>query len=101
MTAEFYERYEFSLEFLGVAAGKLPMTFGPKNRDGGERRLNVAVTRSRQELKVFSGIRAEDIDLGRSKQLGVRHLKNFLRCPGRDRITSRRCWVFGVDRVAI
>ena len=45
----------FSITFCRDAAGKLPMTFGAINRDGGERRLNVAVTRARRELKVFSG----------------------------------------------
>src|SRR5258708_39859716 len=66
------------MTFWRDAAGKLPMTFGAINRDGGERRLNVAVTRARRELKVFSGIRADDIDLDRSKATGVRHLKAFL-----------------------
>jgi very-short-patch-repair endonuclease len=68
----------FSITFCRDAAGKLPMTFGAINRDGGERRLNVAVTRARRELKVFSGIRADDIDLDRTKAMGVRHLKAFL-----------------------
>lgn len=30
------------------------MNFGPLNRDGGWRRLNVAVSRARYEMKVFS-----------------------------------------------
>ena len=68
----------FSITFCRDAAGKLPMTFGAINREGGERRLNVAVTRARRELKVFSGLRADDIDLDRSKTTGVRHLKAFL-----------------------
>jgi very-short-patch-repair endonuclease len=68
----------FSITFCRDAAGKLPMTFGAINREGGERRLNVAVTRARRELKVFSGIRADDIDLDRSRTTGVRHLKAFL-----------------------
>jgi very-short-patch-repair endonuclease len=76
----------FSITFSRDAAGKLPMTFGAINKDGGERRLNVAVTRARQELKIFSGIRAEDIDLSRSKQLGVKHLKNFLDYAARGAI---------------
>lgn len=68
----------FSITFSRDTAGKLPMTFGAINKDGGERRLNVAVTRARRELKVFSGIRADDIDLSRSKARGVKHLKAFL-----------------------
>jgi len=68
----------FSITYCRDAAGKLPMSFGAINNSGGERRLNVAVTRARRELKVFSGIRAEDIDLNRSKAVGVAHLKAFL-----------------------
>ena len=68
----------FSITYCRDAAGKLPMSFGAINNSGGERRLNVAVTRARRELKVFSGIRADDIDLNRSKAVGVAHLKAFL-----------------------
>ncbi len=68
----------FSITFSRDAAGKLPMAFGAINNNGGERRLNVAVTRARRELKVFSGLRADDIDLSRSKAVGVAHLKAFL-----------------------
>lgn len=39
----------FSITFCRDAAGRLPMTFGAINREGGERRLNVAVTRARRE----------------------------------------------------
>jgi superfamily I DNA and/or RNA helicase len=48
------------------------MNFGPLNRDGGERRLNVAVTRARQELRIFSSLRGEQMDLSRTKAAGVR-----------------------------
>jgi very-short-patch-repair endonuclease len=68
----------FSITFWKDAAGKLAMDFGALNRDGGERRLNVAVTRARQELVVFSGFTADQIDLSRTKALAVRHLKTFL-----------------------
>lgn len=67
----------FSITFSKDAAGKRTMDFGALNRDGGERRLNVAVTRARQELVVFSGFSADDIDTGRSKAVGVQHLKTF------------------------
>jgi hypothetical protein len=68
----------FSITFGPDAAGKLPLTFGALNRDGGERRLNVAVTRSRQLLLVYSSFKGEKIDAERSKKRGVRDLKNFL-----------------------
>ena len=68
----------FSVTFGPDVAGKLTMNFGPINGTGGEKRLNVAITRARRELHVFSSIRAEHIDLGRTRALGVQHLKNFL-----------------------
>lgn len=68
----------FSITFWKDPAGKLAMDFGALNRDGGERRLNVAVTRARQELVVFSGFTADAIDTGRSRGEAVRHLKTFL-----------------------
>ncbi|TPI28316.1 DUF3320 domain-containing protein [Mesorhizobium sp. B3-2-1] len=69
----------FSITFYRDASGKPPaMDFGALNRDGGERRLNVAVTRARQELIVFSGFTADQIDPSRSKAIGVQHLKTFL-----------------------
>jgi very-short-patch-repair endonuclease len=68
----------FSLTFTKDHDGRLSMAFGALNRDGGERRLNVAVTRARQELLVFSGMSADEIDLSRTKAKGVEHLKAFL-----------------------
>ena len=52
--------------------------FGAINGLGGEKRLNVAITRARRELHVFSSIRAEQIDLDRTRAVGVRDLKAFL-----------------------
>lgn len=68
----------FSITYGPDAAGNVAMNFGPLNRTGGERRLNVAVTRARHELRVFSTLRAEKIDLARTQALGVRDLKHFL-----------------------
>ena len=68
----------FSITFGPDAAGKIAMDFGAVNREGGEKRLNVAVTRAKSEFHVFSSISAEDIDLRRTKSLGVQHLKNYL-----------------------
>ena len=68
----------FSITFWKDAAGKLTMDFGALNRDGGERRLNVAVTRARRELIVFSGFTADKIDATRTKGVGTHHLKTFL-----------------------
>lgn len=68
----------FSICYGPDEAGKVSMNFGPLNRDGGERRLNVAITRAKHEVLVFSGLRADQIDLTRTRARGVRDLKQFL-----------------------
>tara|TARA_A100000171_G_scaffold53021_1_gene75483 strand:+ start:14422 stop:20340 length:5919 start_codon:yes stop_codon:yes gene_type:complete len=68
----------FSITFGKDLAGKLPMDFGAVNKQGGEKRLNVAVTRAKSEFHIFSSISAEEIDPSRAKGLGVQHLKNYL-----------------------
>jgi len=68
----------FSITFGPDLAGKLAMNFGALNSIGGEKRLNVAITRSRQELHIFSSITADKIDLSRTRATGVRDLKAFL-----------------------
>jgi len=60
------------------AEKKIELNFGPLNREGGERRLNVAVTRARQRLIVVSSIRARDINLGGSQARGLAHLRLYL-----------------------
>lgn len=59
-------------------AGKMAMNFGPINRDGGARRLNVAVTRARYALMLVASIEPEDIDLARSNSTGAKLLRNYL-----------------------
>jgi hypothetical protein len=58
--------------------GTLPHRFGPLNTAGGERRLNVAVTRAKQRMTVVSSFQADDVDPGRSSAEGVRLLRAFL-----------------------
>lgn len=59
--------------------GKLTMNFGPLSNEGGERRLNVLITRAKQRLEVFSSITADDIDLARVSQRGPAAFRTFLR----------------------
>jgi very-short-patch-repair endonuclease len=68
----------FSITYGPGIDGTMPMNFGPMNQQGGERRLNVAITRARQELRVFCSFRPEQMDLSRTQALGVRDLKHFL-----------------------
>ncbi len=68
----------FSVGYGPDEKGKVFMNFGPLNRDGGWRRLNVAVSRARREMVVFSTLRAEQIDLNRTQAEGVAALRAFL-----------------------
>ena len=68
----------FSITYGPDLAGAVSMNFGPMNREGGERRLNVAITRARHELRVFSSLKGKQMDLARTQALGVRDLKHFL-----------------------
>ncbi len=58
--------------------GKFALNLGPLNRDGGERRLNVAITRAKLSLDIVSSIRSEDIDLSGSRSRGALLLKQYL-----------------------
>lgn len=60
------------------SSGAMTMNFGPLGAEGGERRLNVLITRARRRCEVFSSITEDDIDLSRARGLGPRGLKTFL-----------------------
>jgi superfamily I DNA and/or RNA helicase len=68
----------FSVGYGPDKDGQVSMNFGPLNKVGGERRLNVAVSRARYEMKVFSTLLPEQIDERRTQAEGVLGLKNFL-----------------------
>lgn len=61
------------------AQGYLSMNFGPLANEGGERRLNVLMTRARDCCRVFSSLCADDIDLNRARSRGAAAFKTFLR----------------------
>ena len=69
----------FSVGYGPDKDGNVSMNFGPLNNRGGERRLNVAVSRARYEMIVFSTLRPEQIDLKRTQALGVEGLQKFLK----------------------
>ena len=68
----------FSITYGPDEAGHVTMNFGPLNRTGGERRLNVAMTRARSEMMVFTTMPPERIDLARTQARAVADLKHFL-----------------------
>ena len=68
----------FSIAFSPNKSGEVPLNFGPLNREGGERRLNVAVTRARRQVVVFCSFEPEQLRADRSASVGLRHLRAYL-----------------------
>jgi very-short-patch-repair endonuclease/DNA polymerase III delta prime subunit len=69
--------------FISIGYGRTPegtinLSFGPLNNEGGERRLNVLITRAKQRCEVFTNLTADDIDVNKTESEGVRALKEFL-----------------------
>ena len=73
------------------ASGYMAMNFGPLSNEGGERRLNVLISRAKRRCEVFASLRADDIDLARATGRGVRAFKTFLKFAetGRFAIAER------------
>lgn len=68
----------FSLGYARDASGRFRMNFGPLNQQGGENRLNVAITRSRQRMEVVSSVLPSDFRLDNLRYPGPRLLRDFL-----------------------
>src|SRR5262249_37162049 len=68
----------FSVGYGPDLAGNLTMNFGPLNREGGERRLNVALTRAREHVKILASFHPHDIDLSLTDANGVVLLRRYL-----------------------
>ncbi len=77
----------FSVCYGPDAAGRISLNFGPLNQLGGWRRLNVAVSRAREEMIIFSSMRYSMIDLSRTTSRGVAGLKAFLEFAEKGRTT--------------
>lgn len=79
----------FSVCYAPDESNKMSMNFGPLNRDGGWRRLNVAVTRARYEMHIFATLQADQIDLSRTSAEGVAGLKAFLQFAEKGQLAVR------------
>jgi len=58
--------------------GRVPLNFGPINNAGGERRLNVAITRARTQVVVFCSFSTSEFPAESSASVGLQHLKDYL-----------------------
>lgn len=68
----------FSATFAANAQGDLPLNFGVLNHAGGERRLNVAITRARRQIIVFTSFDPQDLHAERTAHRGVKDLRAYL-----------------------
>ena len=68
----------FSVGYGRDPQGRFLMNFGPLSRDGGQRRLNVAITRAREKVEVVSSVRASDFQLADGASAGARMLRDYI-----------------------
>ncbi|AFD01038.1 hypothetical protein Mtc_2303 [Methanocella conradii HZ254] len=79
--------------FISIGFGfdenrKMSLNFGPLNQEGGERRLNVLITRAREKCVVFSNFKAKDLQLKENSSFGLKALKVFLEYAENRVLTS-------------
>jgi very-short-patch-repair endonuclease len=68
----------FSIGYGKAHDGSLHMNFGPLSKNGGERRLNVAITRAKYHVKLISSLLPQDIPLERTQSIGVHRLRDYM-----------------------
>lgn len=68
----------FSVGYGPDLVRNMTMNFGPLNRQGGERRLNVAVTRARDRIVILASFLPQQIDRTRTSAVGVHRLRDYL-----------------------
>jgi very-short-patch-repair endonuclease len=68
----------FSTTFAPDAAGNFPMQFGPLGQLGGERRLNVAITRARHRVEIFTSFNPGQMDVAHLRHKGIKDLRDYL-----------------------
>lgn len=68
----------FSICYAKDKNGAMYMNFGPVGHNGGERRLNVAITRAKCNIKLVGSILPSDIDVNRAKSEGARMLRSYI-----------------------
>jgi very-short-patch-repair endonuclease len=69
----------FSVGYARDLEGKLRLRFGTLSQEGGENRLNVAISRARQEIIVVSSIEPDELKTDTAKNNGPRRFKDYLR----------------------
>lgn len=68
----------FSIGYAKDANGIMYMNFGPLSKDEGYRRLNVAITRAKYNVKLVGSIVPTDIDTDKTSAEGVKLLRSYI-----------------------
>ncbi|MGB3374128.1 MAG: DUF3320 domain-containing protein [Microbacterium sp.] len=68
----------FSVAFSANERGVIPLNFGPLSRAGGERRLNVAITRARRQVILFASFDPAELRAEQTTSVGIKHLRAYL-----------------------
>ena len=86
----------FSVAFSKNDRGDLPLNFGPLTQAGGERRLNVAITRAREQVVLFCSFDPSELRAEQTQSLGIKHLRDYLRLAQQGRPVAlamrRKAW---------
>ena len=75
----------FSVAFSANDKGVVPLNFGPLSKPGGERRLNVAITRARREVVLYASFDPAELRAEETTQVGTKHLQGVSRVGGTRR----------------
>jgi len=68
--------------------GRLRQNFGPLNQEGGERRLNVLITRAKDKCVIFSNFKGGDLRVKSTESFGTKSLKEFLQYAEHKKFTQ-------------
>ncbi len=69
----------FSIGYARNEYGKVVAHFGPLSVEGGENRLNVAITRAKEKIYVVTSIEPEELQVEGTKNAGPKIFKNYLK----------------------
>lgn len=86
----------FSVTFGPDYNGNISLNLGPLNKSGGERRLNVAITRAKKEIVIFSSLRPEMMNVDNLQGEGVILLKKFLQYAERGMDAIKEACSIGI-----
>ncbi len=68
----------FSIGYGPDSKGRISMNFGPINQQGGGKRLNVAFSRSKVSMIIYSSLRGSDIEVTETSPEGLKAFRDFL-----------------------